>query len=505
MQVRALNPGDAQQLGSSRWYSRWLAPSMNVALLGVILAVSRILEPEAQDVVLRLLAVAGPLGYAARRPFHMDEGYVSETPEETRDPAAARRLNRLMARNDMLILALFACGVFFLAYPSSPWWVKCLLGVPLYYLATGTSGEMAVRARELRLRSGTAIFFGSKWGKSLTTSAGANSDDPLWAPITRILSCGTGKAKASAFAASTAVLLLTMPVVEASPLAGRLLAHVAPEHVSVFGITIGVEGGSQGAGESGSKKGPARPRTYADHCPGDPVPGYWAPEPQASLLYALWLGGVGVAGAGAIEAGCARAAEPVAGDPVLWTATGYCRGSLRSLGIVAPERPPALLYDGAARFALEQAELGRLLGASPRAPFGAGDVYAVETVDGTHVLFRALSSGGRLRPRHARRSCEDAVTRNVAYTNVPPGLIGYWMTLAAEAPVTPVETGAVGGFAFVNAAGRVLATARCGHPAACLVTRNGETWLSWGRRWVAVDEVQPLAVAMPVQRLRGRR
>ena len=207
--------------------------------------------------------------------------------------------------------------------------------------------------------------------------------------------------------------------------------------------------------------------------------------------------------AGMREAGCPRAAEPVAGEDGVWIAPAYCGSKLRSLAVTAPNADylPALVYQQAADFALARAREGILLGASARHPIRGGDFYVIDTTLGSFVLIRRRSSTGRLPGSEAGGgSCVAYTSGNVTYTVVPPGLVGLWLDATEEGEwLFPHSTSASGEgeeFEFLTEypASESLAGASCSSDLRCTLRVDDEVRRSSGRpRYVSVVEITSLA------------
>jgi hypothetical protein len=222
-------------------------------------------------------------------------------------------------------------------------------------------------------------------------------------------------------------------------------------------------------------RGPVVP-TFEELCPGRGEPGRPAPKPWGEALYGLWLG---ESGAGAIEAGCTRPAHQAEGQPHIWVAEGVCEGSLRSFGISVKGRPPSLLYQQAARFALAKERDGMLIGASPRKNLRAGDFYLVQTEIGPYILIRPQKATGSTTESDAPRRCEDYTSDNYPYTAIPPGLIRLWLRISHWQLTWPVldEGGESNprSFAFIGAeSGGLVADAECDGPTFCTASFNGQ-------------------------------
>ena len=240
------------------------------------------------------------------------------------------------------------------------------------------------------------------------------------------------------------------------------------------------------------------PVTYEDLCGTAVVPGTPAPEPQATALHDLWLGGPGRTGAGALEAGCAIPARQV-GITDTWYAQGLCGTDLRALGVAQSDGSASLLLQQAARFALAQAEAGRLVGASDRIPVHLGDLYVISTSpQGTWILARSRASAGRIDSQQPRRSCDQPTSENVSYTVLPPVLTELWMQLLQRQWAWPaLDSSAEGpGRSYVfladGPAQRVIAHATCSDRQHCELEADGKVTMNDRPSRATAEEVRAL-------------
>jgi hypothetical protein len=175
-----------------------------------------------------------------------------------------------------------------------------------------------------------------------------------------------------------------------------------------------------------------------------------------------------------------------------------CDSSLRSLGIAAPGRSPILLYQQAARFALRMANQGKLLGASPRADVKSGDLYLIDTTEGTFALVRELKSTGSAGAVSGPRRCEDYTSDNYPYTLIPPGLVRIWLRLAGREWVWPVlDSSTISetrSFAFIGqVSGEIVAHATCASDIDCRASLNGRPFPTPLPLTVSLEAVQRIA------------
>jgi hypothetical protein len=233
--------------------------------------------------------------------------------------------------------------------------------------------------------------------------------------------------------------------------------------------------------------GPQDPPPYAVQC-GPVPPGYGAPPAQAAEINALWLGGTGQPGAGAVQAGCAEPAKQVPGQPGVYYATGVCASELRSVGVAGPDGQAGLLYQQAARFAVHRAEAGQLTAATSRTRIGDGDLYVVSTNLGTFVLVRSQTAyGGTIQHDTGPWCARQVPSVNVRYVVVPPGLGSQWLDLMGRLgwlwPVDDASNAPRGtnfDFQIDNPTRAVVAHASCTTETACTMTSTAGS--------VAVDQ-----------------
>lgn len=236
---------------------------------------------------------------------------------------------------------------------------------------------------------------------------------------------------------------------------------------------------------------PLTGNSYAEQCPNGVDPGEPAPSPAREHLRSLWLGGQGIDGAGAAEAGCAGPARQVPGQSYTWYATGSCMGEIRSLGVAEPDQPPALLLQQAARVALDHAQSGNLLGASARTPIDAGDFQIIRTRAGNQLLIRRLASSGPGPPGDPR-SCRDLDNQNVAYAAMPPSAVQLWLDLVRETEWSWPAPDGPDGSRFNLISDRTnaeVASIDCPTQQRCTLTAPGITRNSEAAYRVSVDQV----------------
>jgi len=241
--------------------------------------------------------------------------------------------------------------------------------------------------------------------------------------------------------------------------------------------------------------------SYTAQCGTQVTPGEGAPEPQKAGLASLWVGGPGRDGAGAVQAGCAQLARPVADHPGVYYALGVCEGEIRSLGVASLDRRAELLYQEAAVFAKNLAQAGQLLGASERTRAGNGDFQVVYAEPGSFVMIRARTSAGQVTPDPELAPCARVKDENVKYVVVPPGLVGPWFDLVRDRgqwiwPTYDRSVHATGDFVFRadDGAGTVIAHGSCTNLVLCSVTSRGRVFRT-GTLLVTAETLEPYAPA----------
>jgi hypothetical protein len=137
----------------------------------------------------------------------------------------------------------------------------------------------------------------------------------------------------------------------------------------------------------------------------------------------------------------------------------------------------------AARYALNLAEEGKLLGASQRQPVGGGDMYVIQADDGPRLLIRAATAGGGASGLASASdgTCAAPSGGNARYVELPPGAVDVLMQfMRAEGWAWPEPT--ADGF-VLRAPGstqRTLPTITCSDDAHC-VLKTGDVVLKSGR------------------------
>ena len=216
--------------------------------------------------------------------------------------------------------------------------------------------------------------------------------------------------------------------------------------------------------------------TYESECDG-PLPGQGAPEPQAGMLASLWLGGRTDSGVSLI--GCARAARRVGQSQVWWELGIGTDGELTSIGVASPGYPPALVLGPAVSFVLARARTGTLVGATNATRVENGDLYLVDTVQGTVVLMR------------------DNDTGQDEYTAVPPPLVVLWLEFVRRYGWTWVEDESQidpgRHFRLVSDDGAVRGTAVCRPDLSCTLEGMGELLEGRGVKRVGLGTVLSVA------------
>ena len=167
---------------------------------------------------------------------------------------------------------------------------------------------------------------------------------------------------------------------------------------------------------------------YPAHCgpPGaESDLGTAVPEELRAELYAQWF--ARGRGLGENFAGCINPAHEV-GTTGVWVAAGTCEGIFRSLAVATPKGRGAILLWGPGRFAMEEAEAGTLLGATPHVFLGSGDMYSITTTWGTSIFLREELSDGNGGLKGKPRSCAAIKEDPVSFIRVPPALTRLWLS-----------------------------------------------------------------------------
>jgi hypothetical protein len=419
--------------------------------------------------------------YAGRIPVHVfGAGYVSLQPRLHDQPSLCRRLNFLTCLNGLSAIVWLIAGVALLVDPTHPWLLETALAIGFYMLVMWLAMETVACATDLGLPRGTEIVCRSWLGRRFKSLLERAPEESPMSRGMKVLARTTPPHQASSFLALSAAALLALSTgTGAAKTAERVMHEPAPTSPVAVAPTVEV------TGPGTSKQDASDEPTYEEECDDGTIPGDPAPSPQGEQLLALWMGGGGIDGAGAIEAGCARGATPVIGHPDVWIARGYCGDSLRSLGIAAPGYLPALLFQGAARFALRKAREGDLRGASARWQVGEGDLYVVDVDVGSFVLVRRNASGGATVPTGVL-PCERQREAGVRYQVIPPGLLGIWLELAHGRWLWPTVVGD-GRFAFLDDVGNQVATAHCYGDTRCEAWFDGSLHATSGSLYTSVN------------------
>lgn len=246
----------------------------------------------------------------------------------------------------------------------------------------------------------------------------------------------------------------------------------------------------------------SEPKKLSELCGEGIEPGEPAPAARARELKALWLGGLGIAGAGAVEAGCPEPAREIPKLDDTWFVVGRCLGSVRSVAIAAPNRPPVMLYQQAARFALAAIGAERFVGASNRQRFGDGDFYVIDLVNGSAVLIRAKSSSGSFGSGTPATGCDQVRDQNVPYATLRPAMVDAWLQFVRSfgwaVPVSDTSRDGLNDhFAFVSDDDqrRVVATGSCPSSKVCSIVHRGEAITGHDGSSVSIEEIMPYAPA----------
>ncbi|HEX6665420.1 MAG TPA: hypothetical protein VF081_02360 [Solirubrobacterales bacterium] len=219
--------------------------------------------------------------------------------------------------------------------------------------------------------------------------------------------------------------------------------------------------------------------SYAESCPEIPDP----------LEIGHHLGGL-FRHDGAPKAGCGDWAIEVPGTGA-WVAAGSCEDELRSVAVYAPGHYAVLLYGEPARFAWSAALNGELVAAEAAEPDG-GDVYLVETLDGTSAFARPSPS---LEPgREEIELCSEATGTARPFAHLPPALAFLWLELIRDrtAWYWPENDPSVGQspIAFATPGGETVARGGC-DDTTCHLDVDGKRWPGGETAFVSLTEFKP--------------
>lgn len=437
------------------------------------------------------------IAYAGRLPIHLIRGrYACRRPRKETKPGLRVRLNILVAANAASIAIWIAIGLMLLGEGRPPGTVLAVAMSALWMAVLGL-GVLTVRCvSDLELKRGTELVCESRVGQLYLDHYSGAPENSDFGRFLQWFRRKTPAHQISAFLLLVAGPLLAVPSAAAT-------AHFEEEMLAIrVGSPPLAESKPQPPGSSKTQSPSLisipRSRTYAEECPGSIEPGYPATEPFASELNSLWMGGKGIDGAGAVQAGCAQTAVEVSAEPEVWTEEGRCGTALRSLGVAADGYLPALLYEQAAAFAIEKAHEGVLLGASERHRLSTGDFYIIDTQIGSYVLIRA-SLGGPGAAATGERPCERIGAQDAPYSVVPPGLIGVWAELVGRAGwLWPVQAGSDhnrnASFIFrPSVGGPIRGSASCSSDTSCVGEIDGKSFATGGSVWTTVTAVESLA------------
>jgi hypothetical protein len=219
--------------------------------------------------------------------------------------------------------------------------------------------------------------------------------------------------------------------------------------------------------------------TYAESCPEIPDP----------MDIGHHLGGL-FRHDGAPKAGCGGQAIEVPGTGA-WVAAGDCGDEQRSVAVYAPDHKPVLLYGEPARFTWSAALSGELVSAEVAEPEG-GDVYLVETLDGTSGFARPSPS---LEPgREEIKLCSEATGVARPFAHLQPALAFLWLELLRDrtAWYWPENDPADGRspIAFNLPGSATVARGGC-DSAGCHLDVDGEVWPGGETAFVSLAEFEP--------------
>lgn len=466
--------GDSTRVPESAlpWLRRLLLPRGLVRLIGgsVLSGGAIIVVPP--EAIWSLLTVGG-VTYTIRCGIHVHMGYLRQT------GPAGQTLRRL-THGDLIVMLTFN-AVWGCAWAFEPaGWLLAVMALVLCGAVLLISGATIGAARAAKLKRG------SEWVRQTHVvkwieGALAPHATVFGGPFLKVIQYATPVQHASCYIVCVLALLVSAAGAEVitsvpgvpRPLESQSHGDSAKQPSSSGDTSSTTPGGKPGSSDPAPRAQEEPPSTYEQMC-GDTFTGYPAPELVANALAGLFNQ------AGALVAGCAGVPATVEGHPETWWVVGFCDGVRRSVAVVTPAEPAALMLQQVADFAAAKALAGQLTGASPRIPAGHGDFQIVQTEEGNYVLAREELSRGRIGPHGHGHSCAQLADRNSRYTVVPPALVGLWVELVQKEWVWPVGIGQGqdGSKLFVFLSGRegakAVATATCGSAHTCTMWRDGQ-------------------------------
>ena len=482
----------------------WIASGSTAATVGIMVM---LLEPASFTRTWAVVLASFGVFALARSLIQAGNGYVTPRPAKKHADLAkrtlARQLNALLGATLILVLAWIGGAAALFAYPNAP--VLCKFGPTLALCALFIVSVLATldRALEAGLARGTEIVSESKTGKRLFKMGRSGQ---AFLPVKWLLDWldnPTPPDLPSALALSLAAVLMIAPVAELEAHAARTFKQRAKEAFSapVEGAGLDTDRADAEPAGTSTREGTLRasradapapaagpvPDEPNRECPSGIWPGEGAPAPQRDDLAALWLGRPGVPGYGYGEAGCPSSlARAVTERRDVWSQVGECAGTLRSVGVAAAGRPPALLLQQAGEFARVEAQEARLRGGWARTDIGRGDFYIVDSeptpaVLGSFVLIRRQKATGTIERRVGSGRCRELTDVNVPYTVVAPGMLSHWRRVVERHGwVWPDDGGrawpAGRRIAFRNEANEALAWGTCSTVTSCSLELDGRTY-----------------------------
>ena len=444
-----------------RW-AKQLATTAGVALLAP--ALSWVMaNPDAGRSLAAALMLAGGLASLPRKAIHIRLGYHRAIPVP-------------MLVETAIVVAWIGVGIAFaLSPPPLPVFISVAIGLWLCVLVAAAATLRAAKRADLPRVSDVVKH--CDFVIELRDVMGWLTDlrffrflDERWDDV-------PAKGKASGFVVWTAGMLLF--AVAAAGVTGSPEAQDPPRST---GSTTVVESPSSTPTSTAAPTAtttatatpePARAAGYTDVCAGAVTPGFPADPPHNEALYALWLGGPGTDGAGALVAGCSDRARRMKHHPDVWWAAGRCGALVLSLGLSVPGTAPVMLLGQVARSFHSFAKLGTLTGASQRLRIGRGDFQVVQTDAGDYVAVRKeLTDGRRVAVTGAGvQTCGQFDTGAARYTIVAPGLVDLWLLVVADGWAWPEADGQK--IRFRTTDGKTVATAVCDDDQLCTLAYGG--------------------------------
>jgi hypothetical protein len=472
-----------------------LGLASGVALLELITLLTRdmpvVTRPGAARTGAVVMIVAG-VTVAGRLGVHLRDNYwqwpAPDNPKWT--TRQQRSLSALVVLDGVIAAALVAWGIWIFFEPNA--WFQ--MGLSLFFAAVFFVASMATmdlieagglpRGTETIQNCGAVVWLRKAAKRSSSLKFVRRLDQWIWTP--------TQKDRLSGLAIAVVLALASVGVIDAVAVSPQVREYLSSKHDAPNEGTDKSGKGTQenrrqahskrhkperdGKGRQDTKPTPPPRRpTYVELC-GNLVPGTGAPKAEARALKAVW------AEFGGAIAGCAERAKLVPGTRDVYYVPGNCNGEFRSMAVVSPGYPAAMLLDQPAEFAREMAQARALRGASQRLTIAGGDFQVVYTTMGGFVLIRENPTDGRGGLNTAPRSCLEVTPAKREYVVVPPPLADLWLKfgrlMQPTWPARDVSRDERGRtfFSFYGQAREVVAAGFCTGPTHCVFKSGGVRW-----------------------------